>query len=137
MSDFVTEPVLYCLMREDIQDLNPGKAAAQAMHAQAHFQAQWQKEQSYKDWCGPRAFGTTIVLSATMSTMNDLETIVIRNWEGKAKKPFCMIVDPTYPWRNFYGDVFLTSEITCAWWWKHEASSEEEIEFAKQLKLYR
>jgi hypothetical protein len=45
-----------------------------------------------------------------------------------------MTVDPTYPWRNYYGKLFLTEEITCMWAFAH---TEDEIEFMKQYPLHK
>lgn len=133
----VTEPRLYIIMREDLWDMNPGKGMAQAAHAQADF------DEFIEDRCGPeykqddklwssvrewrenRSFGTTLVLSAPAV---DISLIL-------ESMPHCgIVVDPTYPYRNYYGKVFTSSEITCAWAF---ATTEEEIEFMKQWKLHQ
>lgn len=111
------EPTLYILMRTDIPDMNPGKAMAQAAHAQADFDEwvtdlkDWPAEaQSTLDqvdvWKQDRSFGRTLVLSATKA---EIEAV------ANATQFAGVTVDPTYPWRNFYGDLFLSNEVTCGW----------------------
>jgi len=39
MNQKVIDPRLYIIMREDLQDMNPGKGMAQAAHAQAEMLA--------------------------------------------------------------------------------------------------
>ena len=131
--------VLYCLMREDIPDLNPGKGMAQAMHAQANFQAQWRGKPEYIEWCKQSyyAFGTTIVLSAVKKDIEDLRRIVSATRSDGRTPSFGVVVDPTYPWRNFSGKLFLTETMTCAWWFKTESASQEELDFIASLELYR
>jgi hypothetical protein len=110
------EPTLYILMRSDIQDMNPGKAMAQAAHAQADFD-DWITgligDDSFLDllcevenWQAGRSFGRTLVLSATKA---EIEAVAV------ATQFAGVTVDPTYPWRNYYGDVFLSNEVTCGW----------------------
>jgi peptidyl-tRNA hydrolase len=128
---------LYIIMREDLWDMNPGKGIAQAAHAQADFDAY------IEDTCGPhyrqddvlwsavqawrenRNFGTTLVLNATIQEMHEISYNTKHN---------CMTTDPTYPYRNYYGKVFVRSEITCMWafvW------LDAEIEYMKQFKLHQ
>jgi len=111
------EPTLYIIMRSDIPDLNPGKMAAQAAHAQADFD-QWGKtlerdSEQYsallgeiEEWKDGRSFGRTLVLSATGASITHL--VATTDFSG-------LTVDPTYPWRNYYGELFLSNELTCAW----------------------
>lgn len=130
------EPKLYIIMREDIQDMNPGKGMAQAAHAQADFD-------HYVDFrCGPeftqtddlwvqvskwredRNFGVTLVLSATLDQMTDITRNVMH----------CdLVTDPTYPWRNYYKQVFTTSEITCMWAFVYD---EAELEYMSKYRLH-
>lgn len=111
-------PTLYIIMRSDIADMNPGKAMAQAAHAQADFD-EWVQmldagvSPQYKEiisaileWKDGRSFGRTLVLSGTQEQIKAFDAV----------GSFCGItVDPTYPWRNYYGEVFLSNEITCSW----------------------
>lgn len=111
------EPTLYILMRSDIQDMNPGKAMAQAAHAQADFD-EWASElmdwsdhsQDILDqvdvWREDRSFGRTLVLSATKAK---IEAVAMSTQYAG------ITVDPTYPWHNYYGDLFLSNEVTCGW----------------------
>ena len=131
-------PTLYCLMREDLQDLNPGKAMAQAMHAQADFD-QWVDDhpgseymQYIAEWKEDRSFGRTLVLESTIDQISDMTS----QWMGTAV-PAGVTVDPTYPWRNFYGKVFLTSEVTCAWVFACDLTPPQLLEDLRKLSLHR
>lgn len=136
----MNEPRLYIIMREDLWDMNPGKGMAQAAHAQAMFDDFVSKYTndlyikevdldpaligSVRDWRDNRGFGVTTVLSAPSVDISlILESMP---WTG-------IVTDPTYPYRNYYGKVFTSSEVTCAWVF---ATTEEEIEFMKQWKLH-
>lgn len=131
-------PTLYCLMREDLQDLNPGKAMAQAMHAQADFD-QWVDDHPSSEympyivqWKEDRSFGRTLVLESTLDQISDMTSM----WMGTAV-PAGVTVDPTYPWRNFYGKVFLTSEVTCAWVFACDLTPPQLLEDLRKLSLHR
>ena len=125
-------PRLYIIMREDIADMNPGKGMAQAAHAQADFAAyaetRFNSEEfssAYLLWTEDRNFGVTLVLGATLKEMHDIRTQV---------NHADLTVDPTYPWRNWYGKMFATEEVTCMWafvW------TDEELEYMKQYKLHQ
>jgi len=128
------EPKLYIIMRKDIQDMNPGKAMAQAAHAQADFGA-YQSSLVHQDgdefwramsaWREDREFGVTLVLHEPLEKINEITSVMPHSG---------VTVDPTYPWRNFYGDVFVSSEVTCAWVFVY---TEEEAEYMKQFSLHR
>ena len=132
-------PRLYIIMRRDIQDMNPGKSAAQAAHAQADFDA-WtrvikQQPDQYGDliaefdvWKEDRNFGVTLVLHETLATINQ----IVDNTTFSA-----VTVDPTYPWRNWYGEMFFSNEITCAWVFVCGESNPQEEEYMKQFKLHQ
>jgi len=126
------EPRLYIVMREDLWDMNPGKGMAQAAHAQADFDTY--TENHYKDgdfrsahiqWCEDRNFGVTLVLSAEWESMCDIQESVEHSG---------MVVDPTYPWRNYYGKTFTTAETTCMWVFP---VTDKEIEYMRQFTLHR
>lgn len=133
-------PTLYCLMREDLQDLNPGKGMAQAMHAQADFdewaRAKMQLMPEYGpyvgEWKEDRSFGRTLVLEATINQISDIASLTLGT-----NHPMGVTVDPTYPWRNFYGKVFLTSEVTCAWLFACDLTPPEVLEEIRKLSLHR
>lgn len=129
------EPRLYIIMREDLYDMNPGKGMAQAAHAQAEFsefihllkdrsedpdietsQLINRTLDSYDRWISEgepysaRSFGTTIVLSATKPNID----LIIKEAQ-KYQFGQGIVVDPTYPFKNFYGKVYVAREETCAW----------------------
>lgn len=128
---------LYIVMREDLWDMNPGKGMAQSAHAQADFDAYIDDncEPEYSqynklwvnvlEWREDRNFGVTLVLSATLDDMHKIHETITHSG---------MTVDPTYPYRNWYGKVFTSEEITCMWAFVYE---ESEIEFMKQWELHK
>jgi len=126
------EPRLYIIMREDLWDMNPGKGMAQAAHAQADFDTY--AENRYTDdafrsahlqWCEDRNFGVTLVLTAPKSEWMQISLGV----------EHCGYVnDPTYPYRNYYGKVFTSSEDTCMWVF---ATTEQEVEHMQQYNLHK
>lgn len=128
----MTEPRLYIIMREDIADMNPGKAMAQAAHAQAEFDEYCDSEFSindsfaheYTQWRDGRAFGTTVVLRAELHKLKELARVIGHSG---------LVFDPTYPYRNWYGKLFTAEEITCAWAFVY---SEQDIEFMQQFALH-
>jgi hypothetical protein len=125
------EPRLYIIMREDLWDMNPGKGMAQAAHAQADFDSyvngrpEAEFYSAVQAWKEDRSFGTTLVLSATLKEMDDIcDNVMFR----------AMTTDPTYPYRNWYGKVFVREEITCMWafvW------IDEEIDYMRKFKLHQ
>jgi peptidyl-tRNA hydrolase len=131
------EQRLYIIMREDLYDNSPGKMMAQAAHAQSDFDAyvddccapQFKQDDelwsNVSKWREDRTFGTTLVLSATLNDM--LTTCDNMDHCG-------LTVDPTYPWRNYYGKLFTSEEVTCMWAfvWK-----DEEIEYMRQFDLHK
>lgn len=131
------EPTLYCIMRKDIADNTPGKMMAQSAHAQADFD-QWVDDHPGSEymsdiaqWKEHRSFGRTIVLEATVAEIHGITSLATDDL------PAGMTVDPTYPWRNFYGEVFLTSEITCAWVFVCDLTSQTIVDRVKLLPLHR
>lgn len=132
------EPKLYIIMRRDIQDGNPGKMMAQAAHAQADFNA-WmhrilhQPSQysslllEFARWRGDRSFGATVVLHETLDTIGE----IVENTAFSGKT-----VDPSYRWRNHYGDVFVSNEVTCAWVFVCQQSISSEEKYMGQFKLH-
>ncbi len=131
------EPRLYIIMRRDLWDMNPGKAMAQAAHAQAEFDKYVEDRcapdylqddplwSAVRNWQEDRSFGTTLVLHESMETMRRISTNV-GDWG--------MVTDPTYPYRNYYGEVFVRNEITCMWAF---AYTEEEIQYMRQFDLHK
>ena len=128
------EPRLYIIMRRDLWDMNPGKGMAQAAHAQADFEAYLFPEfvpdaRKFRDaviaWREDRSFGTTLVLHEPLIVMVQIQTDMPHSG---------MTVDPTYPYRNHYGEVFTRSEVTCMWVF---AYTEAELEYMKQWRLHQ
>ena len=124
-------PTLYIIARSDIPDMNPGKLAAQAAHANGEFDA-WVTEleknpaqhavlKYINEWKEGRAFGRTLVLSGTKEQIKAFDAV----------GHYCGItVDPTYPWRNFYGEVFLSNEITCSWAFVCDMNPEDKLQLS-------
>lgn len=128
------EPRLYIVMRRDLWDMNPGKAMAQAAHAQADFEAHLFPEfvpdaRKFRDaviaWREDRSFGTTLVLHEPMDVMSKI-SMNVAHWG--------FTTDPTYPYRNYYGEVFTRSEVTCMWVF---AYTEAELEYMRQWRLHQ
>ena len=123
------EPVLYIIMRADLYQMNPGKGMAQAAHAANLFEHKIQScikatdnetlsqlaliTGAVRKWRGDRGFGTTIVLEATEKEIRDLYDHLDPN--PKYCLQFGLVYDPTYPYKNFYGDVYTQEELTCAY----------------------
>jgi hypothetical protein len=127
-------------MREDLQDLNPGKGMAQAMHAQADFD-QWVSKNSnspfqpfIKEWKEGRSFGRTLVLECTVENMANMVSV---NYGAAVTLPMGLTIDPTYPWRNFYGKVFLSEEVTCGWVFVCELTPQPLLDELRKLSLHR
>lgn len=106
-------PTLYIVMRKDLYDNNPGKMMAQAAHAQAEFDnysedtyTEHDFRSAHLEWCESRNFGTTVVLSATLAEIQ---------WINSNVEHGGLVEDPTYPFRDYYGNVHTNSEITCSW----------------------
>lgn len=126
------EQRLYIVMREDLWDMNPGKGMAQSAHAQAEFDEY--VENNYTDddfrsahiaWCKDRNFGVTLVLSAAKTEWMQISLGV---------EHYGYVNDPTYPYRNYYGKVFTSSEDTCMWVF---STTEEEIAHMQQWDLHK
>jgi hypothetical protein len=133
------DPILYILMRSDLQDNNPGKMMAQAAHVASSFEM-WTRAIScqpdqyselihhIQNWrSGAGSCGTTICLEATKNQI--LETRDLTTFSD-------VFTDPTYPWRNYYGDVFVSSELTGGWVFVCDENA-PELERLKSFKLHR
>lgn len=127
----MTTPKLYIIMRRDLWDMNPGKGMAQAAHAQADFDAYVPTRlnteafrNAYMKWTDDRNFGVTLALSATLEQMHEIRT-------RTAHSDFT--IDPSYPYRNWYGELFVREEVTCMWVFVYE---ENESEYMKAFALH-
>lgn len=135
---------LYIAMRKDLHDLNPGKAMAQAAHAQAEFEKYYlglsmADNQDFMDemneWrngspasifekSAEPYFGPTIVVEMTLSQLEFYNGII----------DHCgLVVDPTYPYKNYYGETFTESVVTCGWFFPVKLGSKE---IARDWKLH-
>lgn len=118
----VNDPRLYIMMRNDLVDLNPGKAMAQAAHAANQFISSlkppapsWTGANSLEGWLETwtnqaKGFGTTIVLTASKSQIEHI--IPLGASEGYACD---FVFDPTYPIKSAEGEIFTVNAMTCAY----------------------
>jgi hypothetical protein len=76
-------------------------------------------------WREDREFGVTLVLHEPLSVMNQIHERVVHTG---------MTVDTTYPYRNYYGELFVSNEVTCMWVF---AYTEEDVEYMRQWRLHQ
>ena len=95
-------PVLYILMRTDLDSMNPGKAMAQASHAGSTFVHNAEPgynvdEELFNAWQNEtsQGFGTVLVLGVTEVQMRT--AVAVAESFGVDKFPCEIIHDPTYP----------------------------------------
>ena len=103
-------PILYILMRTDLDSMNPGKAMAQASHASNQFVATLPKDAHdiYNEWLQCNGFGTVLVLGVTEVQMRT--SVAVANALDLVSD---VVHDPTYPLRD--GDsTHLIPLDTCA-----------------------
>lgn len=130
------DPILYILMRNDLNSLNSGKACAQASHATSEFEYKIRKNsysnqshfgQMYDNWIQDRVFGTTIVLEAPRDTIEKTISSLVyahipnyklpaheHNLENHLPFLFGYVIDPTYPVSDGL-ETHLVKLTTCAW----------------------
>jgi len=97
--------ILYILMRNDLESLNPGKACAQAAHAANQFRHFVETNKTMlartKEWEGESdcGFGTTIVLSMSLGKINQIFGDITKiECDNGASSVFCgKVLDETYP----------------------------------------
>jgi len=130
----IMEPILYLMMRSDLPDFNPGKLAAQAAHVASEFE-NWTRcveEQSdvldsIKQWRKQAGTcGTTICLIATDDEISS--SLIEFDYGGD-------FIDPSYPWRNWWGDLQLTAFRTGAWFFVCD-QNHYDLEFLKKFDLH-
>ena len=95
-------PVLYILMRTDMDSMNPGKAMAQASHASNAFVSNAEPgynvdEELFNAWqeSTTQGFGTVLVLGVNEAQMRT--AVEVAESFGVDKFPGDIIHDPTYP----------------------------------------
>ena len=103
-------PVLYILMRTDLDSMNPGKAMAQASHASNAFISYWGHDAETKAWQSEtnQGFGTVLVLGVTEDQMHT--AVSVANACGFTSG---VVHDPTYPIRDGDATHFIPVD-TCA-----------------------
>lgn len=94
------EPVLYIIMRNDMESLNPGKLSAQCGHAVSMFHQKMNSVKANSDlkslfleWLSDRDFGTKIVLGADKGQIDD----ICYSLKNKSNIANDIVYDPTYP----------------------------------------
>lgn len=131
---------LYIIMRADIYQMNPGKLGAQAGHAASKFvldvlankdnAASLKLKDQMHEWAGDRGFGTKITLEATANEINkifaDMAPYTIQT--GR-------VVDPTYPFTNYFGQFFTSEELTCMYVFVPDDAPKEVRDYLKAFNL--
>lgn len=128
------QPRLYLIMRSDIPGMNPGKLAAQAAHVASVFENAVLSSKDLvflrkvADWRAQSGVcGKTIVL---IGNEEEIVTLINDNHEYDGAD---LYYDPTYPWKNYYGETFLTNEITGSFFF---AYTQEHAEKVAHLSLH-
>jgi len=120
------KPTLYIIIRSDVPDMNPGKGMAQASHVTNDFMANCSSPY-IREWMEDRNFGTVLVLSGTID-----DIIAITGMDSDTG----ITIDDTYPWRNWYGKLHLTKEITGGWAFVHHESTKALTDYLQTLTLH-
>lgn len=112
------EPILYILMRTDLDSLNPGKAMAQACHAANQAVDFITKKGSDSDRANltkwemqAGSFGTTIVLDG--GTEQNIRQKITSLQDGFMWAN--VVEDPEYPLRDGKVVHIIPHFLTCAW----------------------
>lgn len=89
-------PILYILMRADMDSMNPGKGMAQAAHAANQFSFSPLNRDEHDKWAHFNGYGTTVVLA--VDSEGDLKDAI----SGARDEGFdaAITVDPSYPVRD-------------------------------------
>lgn len=129
-------PVLYILMRTDLDSLNPGKAIAQGSHATSLFENEMQGNQddhmnllSLKWDSDCIGFGTTIVLG--VPNERELKSR-ISEASDRSKVISDIVLDPTYPIKDGQA-IHCLPLVTCGYIFGDKSDVEP---FIKGLSLY-
>lgn len=122
-------PMLYILMRTDLDSLNAGKAMAQAAHAANQFVFENDGDEDVFRWTQEtnQGFGTTIVLA--VSGEDELDSYVLL---AQSDGFYAGVThDPSYPIRD--GNVIHTIPLnTCGYVFSPNGS----IPFLQRLSLH-
>jgi len=134
---------LYLLGRSDLYQMNPGKLAAQAAHAATQFVFDTfalegdhglRVTELMNDWRaqGGGGFGTKITLYATKDEIEQTVEYMNENFGLQTG----LVVDPSYPFTNYYGDFFTAEELTFGYVFVTSHTSATALEYLKQFPLY-
>ena len=125
------------LVRTDLPSNNGGKMMAQACHAQAEFDDWVINNKAHQtipfidEWKENRSFGTTITLECDISEIEYTLKLVADGY------PAGKTTDPTYPWKNFYNEIFFNEVVTCAWIFVYDETPQEVKQHISNLPLHR
>jgi peptidyl-tRNA hydrolase len=134
---------LYILGRTDIYQMNGGKFGAQAGHAATKFVFDTinstidtttadRLKKEIRDWAAQGGgFGTKITLAATQAEI--LETVEWMQYEDMASD---IVIDESYPFTNYKGDLFTAKELTCAYVFADTDTPAHVMEYLRKFKLY-
>lgn len=131
----MVDNVLYLIMRKDLPDNNPGKMMAQAGHLVSDFEHHVYHDRTkmldneVSKWRGELTFGPKIVLEADKKEIDEI-FLNMRTSAG-------LVYDPTYPYKNYYGETYVRDELVGMWVFVNSCTYEHEIELLKNLPLHR
>ncbi len=100
-----TESILYILVRNDLQSMNPGKAMAQASHATSLCTAKARASDSltnslWQEWesSTSQSFGTVLVLSVSDAQLAKFASEASNLDNSGVAMTWGIVTDPTYPY---------------------------------------
>lgn len=128
----MTQPILYILMRSDLESLTPGKMAAQSSHAAnmavgdgrghaSNLIYEWERETN--SHCG-----TTIVLDG--GSMQDIRAKLIeveaKSFGTKAELAYGVWHDPSYPLRDGKFTHLIPLDV-CGWVFTRQGDAAHQV----------
>lgn len=130
---------LYLVMRSDLYQMNPGKLAAQAAHAATQFvydtidANDTELSDQVYHWRNQAGggFGTKITLAATQA-----DILAMVDWMRAQGRMANTVVDPTYPFTNYFGDAFTASELTGSYVFAPTSTPAAVLDYLKQFPLH-
>lgn len=142
-------PVLHIFMFTDVPDMNPGKGIAQGAHAASKFVYHMMKSKytsnkttlegklwdNFEAWAEQGdGFGTKLVRECTRK---EFEEVVVKVADPMVPPREGNVVDTSYPARNWYGDVYISVENTCAYVFTDSYTTQEEMDAIRTIPLHR
>lgn len=128
-----SNPVLYILMRNDMESMNPGKGMAQASHAYGAMKKAVRQNHNmqalYRAWMDSteQEFGTTIVLAGSLAEINT----AIADLDERPDACVCgWVHDPTYPLRDGFVTHYIPLD-TCAFVFGEKSDVSEYLSFLR------